>query len=75
MSNNGNPIDPKHYSCFKIQPIEFILANSLSYCQGNVVKYVCRYLTKNGREDLLKARKYIDFMITEIDEKGQSNGS
>ena len=33
----------QHYKDFKIQPIEFITANKLSFIQGNVNKYICRY--------------------------------
>ena len=47
-------IGGKHYKSFHIQPYEFISKNNLSFFQGNVVKYVCRYLTKNGIEDLEK---------------------
>lgn len=53
----------KHYTQFKIQPITFIEANGLSYSQGNVIKYVCRYKEKNGLQDLLKAKNYIDYLI------------
>ena len=35
-----------HYKSFHIQPYEFISKNNLSFFQGNVVKYVCRYLNK-----------------------------
>lgn len=28
-----------------------------------VIKYVCRYKLKNGKEDLLKARNYLDMLI------------
>lgn len=52
-----------HYCFMAIQPIEFIEANNLGYCVGNVIKYVCRYRRKNGKEDLLKARHYIDLLI------------
>ncbi len=54
-----------HYKTLGIQPIKFILANNLSYCLGNVVKYICR---KKGTEqdkvqDLLKAKHYIDLEL------------
>ena len=52
-----------HYKERKIQPIEYILANELGFCEGNVVKYVTRYKDKGGLEDLKKARHYIDFLI------------
>lgn len=52
-----------HYTQFKIQPLDFIEANGLGYHVGNIVKYVCRYKKKNGKEDLLKARDYLDRLI------------
>ena len=54
-----------HYQNMKIQPIEFIQANRLFFCEGNVVKYVVRWRTKNGLEDLKKARHYLDLLIEE----------
>lgn len=50
-----------------IQPIEFIMSNNLSFCQGNAIKYIFRYKDKNGIEDLRKAKHYIDFMIEELE--------
>ena len=52
-----------HYNSFQIQPAKFSIENDLSFAQGNVVKYVCRYKYKNGLEDLEKARHYIDMLI------------
>lgn len=52
-----------HYASMPIQPIEFIAKNNLDYFQGNVIKYVCRHASKNGKEDLLKAKHYIDLLI------------
>lgn len=52
-----------HYKDMAIQPIEFILANDLNFCEGNVIKYICRYAKKGGIEDLQKAKHYIDFLI------------
>jgi hypothetical protein len=52
-----------HYAGFPIQPAEFIHKNGISFLAGNVIKYVCRYSKKNGKEDLLKARHYIDLLI------------
>ena len=36
-------------------------------CQGNVLKYVCRWHMKNGLEDLKKARWYLDKLISEVE--------
>jgi len=47
-------IGGSHYKKFRIQPYEFISKNDLSFFQGNVVKYVCRYKNKNGIQDLEK---------------------
>ena len=67
------PFDPKggvldqvggnHYSKMAIQPIDFILANDIPFCEGNVIKYVCRHSSKNGIEDLKKAKHYIEKLI------------
>jgi hypothetical protein len=56
-----------HYTQWKIQPITFITANALNFCQGNVIKYVMRYKAKNGLEDLKKAKVYIDYLIQELE--------
>lgn len=56
-------IGGSHYKDLEIQPIDYILGNSLGYCEGNVVKYVSRWRDKGGIEDLRKAKHYIDFLI------------
>jgi hypothetical protein len=62
---------PRHYARFVIEPATFSIANGLGYAAGNVIKYVCRHDAKNGREDLLKARRYVDMMIEEWDRKAR----
>lgn len=52
-----------HYSKMKIQPIDFITANGIGYIEGNIIKYVCRYKSKNGVEDLKKAQHYLQMLI------------
>lgn len=52
-----------HYKNFKIQPVEFIHANNIPFLEGNVIKYVMRHKEKNGKQDLLKAKHYIDLLI------------
>lgn len=52
-----------HYKDMAIQPIEYIHKNNLGFIQGSVIKYVTRYKSKNGLEDLLKARHNIDILI------------
>ena len=53
-------IGGNHYKDFKIQPIEFITKNKLSFIQGCVVKYICRFDRKNGKEDLDKIIHYCE---------------
>lgn len=55
-----------HYSKRAIQPIDYIRANGLGFCEGNVVKYITRWRDKDGVKDLQKARHYIDFLIEDI---------
>lgn len=62
-------IGGNHYKDMTIQPIDFIMANNLSFCQGNVIKYICRYKNKNGIEDLKKIKHYVDFLIEEEEQK------
>lgn len=63
MKTTENQVGGDHYRDQKLQPIEYILANGLGFCEGNVVKYVTRYKAKGGVEDLKKARHYLDFLI------------
>lgn len=58
----NNEIGGTHYQ-MAIQPVEFIERNHLGFSEGNIIKYVCRHREKNGREDLLKARSYIDILL------------
>lgn len=73
MKNNGSSplsqqIGGSHYKDFAIQPVEFIYRNSLGFCEGNVVKYICRYKSKGGIDDLKKSKHYIEMLI-EMEEK------
>ena len=52
-----------HYAAQGIEPIEYILANNMGYCEGNVIKYVTRHKLKNGKDDILKAIHYLEFIL------------
>lgn len=52
-----------HYKDKAIQPIEYIHANKMGFCEGNVVKYITRWREKNGLADLEKAKHYIEMLI------------
>jgi len=55
-------VDGDHYKT-AIQPIQYIHANDIGFCEGNVIKYVSRWRKKNGVADLQKAKHYIELLI------------
>jgi len=61
-----NP-DVQHYKDCKIQPIDYIVANNMSFLEGNIIKYVSRYKSKGGVEDLKKAKNYLEWLINSIE--------
>jgi hypothetical protein len=63
LTNRETTEDPEYYTNKPIEPIAFILANQIPYCEGNVIKYLVRWKEKGGVEDLRKAKRYIDFLI------------
>lgn len=52
-----------HYKDLPIQPVQYIQANNIPYMEGNVVKYVSRWRTKGGMDDLRKAKHYLEMLI------------
>ena len=60
---DNNPVSPQHYQQGNIQVLDFITDQKFSYLEGNIVKYICRYKTKNGLEDLEKADYYLSRLI------------
>ena len=65
---------PKHYqSATGLEVIDVIKAftDGLNGIQatdtGNVIKYICRWHTKNGIEDLKKAKWYLEHLILEAE--------
>lgn len=61
-----------HYKSMKIQPIEFVLANELGFCEGNIIKYTCRYKQKGGVEDLKKVIHYAQLLIAQIEKEDKT---
>lgn len=55
----SQPIDPKHYTRTKIEPIDVIETWGLCFALGNAIKYIARAGHKDSRrEDLIKAANY-----------------
>ena len=69
MSALDKQIGGSHYKDMAIQPVEYIVKNRIPYREANVIKYVSRYASKNGLQDLEKARHYLEMLIDELSEK------
>ena len=63
MKSLKKQIGGRHYQDFVSQPAEFINKNRLQFAEGNAIKYIVRASRKGGKEDLLKAKHYIDMII------------
>lgn len=67
---------PKHYDNI-IQPWEYMQScmspeEFRGYLRGNVIKYISRYIKKDGIKDLDKAKHYLEELIEF--EKGMLDG-
>ena len=60
---DDNVNHPTHYTSGGIEVWDFLIDQGLSYFEGNIVKYICRWKIKNGLEDLRKAKAYLDKLI------------
>lgn len=64
--------NPSHYTNGEIECIDAIksaitgLVGMEAFCTGQILKYSWRWKHKNGKEDLEKARYYINKLIDEI---------
>lgn len=67
MAANDTQVGGTHYKNLGIQPWDYIAANNLGWFEGSIVKYVTRWRTKDGIEDLRKARHILDKLI-EVEE-------
>jgi hypothetical protein len=56
-------VPPDHYVGEGMQPFDVIDAFKLDFYEASAVKYLLRWRRKNGIEDLLKARHYVDELI------------
>ena len=63
MSALSTQVAGGHYKSLKIQPFEYIHANSIPFAEGNVIKYVTRWRDKDGLANLEKAKHYLELLI------------
>lgn len=72
MQKGHDPVNqPVHYTSGKVECIDAIEAATESlkgieaFCTANAIKYLWRWKLKGGKEDLEKARWYINRLIGE----------
>ena len=66
MSSFNRQVGGKHYLEWKIQPMEFFIANKISKAEGDIIQYLLRH-KGNRKEDLKKARHILDMLIESLD--------
>jgi hypothetical protein len=55
-----------HYNRYAIQPVDFIIANKIDWCEANAIKYITRWKNKNGIEDIKKAIHYLEILLERL---------
>ena len=63
MKVYDHQIGGSHYQSMKIQPSEFINKNNIPFAEGNAIKYLCRHKQKGQKQELEKAKHYINMAI------------
>jgi saccharopine dehydrogenase-like NADP-dependent oxidoreductase len=68
---NYDATTPSHYQGKTIQVFDVLnefltIEANQGFYVGNVIKYVVRFKGKNGKEDLLKAREYLNKLIDSL---------
>jgi len=63
MGARDEQVGGGHYRDMAIQPFEYIHANGIGFAEGSAIKYLSRWRSKGGVEDLRKARHFIDLLL------------
>ena len=70
-SAKSTQVGGNHYKDCKIQPVEYIVGNDLTFLEGNIIKYVTRHRRKGeGKKDIEKVIHYAE-MILEMEYKDE----
>ena len=67
---NASQVGGGHYKA-PIQHWDFVIANDLGYFEGQITKYITRWRKKNGVQDLIKARHFLDKLIEVAEAEGE----
>lgn len=59
---------PSHYENLKLDPLEIMFNNFtkeeyVGFLKGNILKYLLRFESKGGVDDLLKCKSYLNMLI------------
>lgn len=81
MQENDVMVDhPRHYQSETgmevldvIEAFTFDLKGIEAWDTGNIIKYICRWKSKNGLQDLKKARWYINDLIEHVEKLEKEN--
>ena len=77
--NNDSINNPKHYNINwageqAIETYDYINSWKMGYAEGNIIKYVSRYIYKGkALQDLKKARWYLNKLIAEVENEKSPN--
>ena len=66
MGSFNKQIGGSHYLGWKIQPMEFFIANKIPKAEGDIIQYLLRQ-KGNRKEDVEKAKHIIDMLIESLD--------
>ena len=59
--------------CSFYKKVEFIQKNDLGFIEGNIVKYICRWRSKGGIDDVRKVIHYAELLIDfELNKESQN---
>ena len=64
---NERQVGGDHYKGKPFEHWDVVIEHDLDYFQGQVTKYLMRWKKKNGLEDLMKARHYLDKYIEAVE--------
>lgn len=67
LNASSKQIGGNHYKDMPIQPSEYITKNGLGWYEGNAIKYISRYKTKHGKQDIEKAIHYLQLLLETLE--------
>ena len=67
MDNQTGQQKCDHYHGYEL--LNLLMKHNIPFSEGNIIKYLWRWKEKGGIADLLKAKDYLDRLITYQQEK------